>query len=161
MTAEPTPIVPMDDGNFTSNATETIILGECRCPGRPHEEDTAEVYVELPWEVMVAVGLLEKAADDVADVASRAALKAKAYRGLILGALISWNLVDAEGNPVPISAVARIRQDRLDPIAVAVNAAHERAQTPLPNAPGAPSRLSRRASASPNPTRSKLARGTR
>jgi len=148
MTAEPTPIVPVDDGNFVTDATETILLGECRCPGRPHDEDTAEVHVELPWDVFVDVGLLNGAA---------------AYRRLILGALVSWNLTDEESAAVPVSAetIGRLRRDRLEPIAVAVNAAFERAQTPLPNVSGAPSRLSRRASASPNPTRSKLARGTR
>jgi hypothetical protein len=137
MTAEPTPIVPMDDGNFTTDATATVVLGECRCPGRPHDEDTAEAYVELPWETLVEVGLLSGAA---------------AYRRLIMGALVAWNLVDAQGEPVPLAEVSRLRYDRLDPIADAVNAAYQRAQAPLPNASGAPSRRSRRESASPNPT---------
>jgi len=148
MTAEPMPIVPMDDGNFVTSETAVVVIGECRCPGRPHAEDTAEVYIELPWEVLVDVGTLNGAA---------------AYRRLVLGALVSWNLTDADGETVEISGetVGRLRQDRLDPIASAVNAAFERGRAPLPNASGAPSRLSRRASASPNPTRTKLARGTR
>jgi hypothetical protein len=139
MTAEPTPLVPMDDGNFTTDATTTVVLGECRCPGRPHEEDTAEVSVELPWDTLVDVGLLSGGA---------------AYRRLVLGALVEWNLVDATGEVVEINpvTVGRLRQDRLDPIAEAVNAAYERARAPLPNASGAPSRRSRRESASPNPT---------
>jgi hypothetical protein len=139
MVAEPVPIVPMDDGNFTTDATTVVVLGECRCPGRPHAEDTAEVSVELPWDTLVDVGLLSGGA---------------AYRRLVLGALVSWNLVDATGEPVDINAatVGRLRQDRLDPIAEAVNAAYERARAPLPNASGAPSRRSRRESASPNPT---------
>ena len=148
MAAEPEPIVPMDDGNFVTDATQTVVLGECRCPGRPHAEDVAEVSTELSWETLVDVGTLSGAA---------------AYRRLVLGALVSWNLTAADGEPVPVNAdtVGRLRQDRLEPIAVAVNDAYERARAPLPNASGAPSRLSRRASASPNPTRSKLARGTR
>jgi len=139
MTAEPVPIVPMDDGNFTSDATTTVVLGECRCPGRPHAEDTAEVSLELPWEVLVDVGLLSGSA---------------AYRRLVLGALVAWNLVDAAGEDVPVDAstVGRLRSDRLDPIASAVNDAYERAKAPLPNASSAPSRRSRRESASPNPT---------
>lgn len=139
MSAEPVPIVPLDDGNFVTDATTTVVLGECRCPGRPHEEDTAEVHVELPWDVLVDVGLLSGAA---------------AYRRLVLGALVAWNLCDAEGATVEINAatVGRLRQDRLDPIAAAVNDAYERARAPLPNASGAPSRRSRRESASPNPT---------
>jgi hypothetical protein len=139
MTAEPVPIVPLDDGNFVTDATTVVVLGECRCPGRPHEEDTAEVALELPWDVLVDVGLLSGGA---------------AYRRLVLGALVSWNLTNAEGESVEINAatVGRLRQDRLDPIASAVNDAFERARSPLPNASGAPSRRSRRESASPNPT---------
>jgi hypothetical protein len=137
MVAEPVPIVPLDDGNFTSEATAVVVLGECRCPGRPHDEDTAEVLLELPWETLVDVGLLSGGA---------------AYRRLVLGALVAWNLVDADGEPVPVEAVARLRADRLDPIADAVNSAYQRAQAPLPNGSGAPSRRSRRESASPNPT---------
>jgi hypothetical protein len=148
MVAEPVPIVPLDDGNFTTDATTVVVLGECRCPGRPHDEDTAEVHLELPWDVLVDVGLLNGGA---------------AYRRLVLGALVSWNLTDAEGDPVPVDAstVSRLRQDRLDPIATAVNAAYQRAAAPLPNGSGAPSRRSRRESASPNPTIRPRAKRTR
>jgi len=146
MTAEPVPIVPQDDGNFTTTDTATVVLGECRCPGRPHDEDTAEVLLELPWETLVDVGLLSGAA---------------AYRRLVSGALVAWNLVNADGEPVPVEAVGRLRSDRLDPIADAVNAAYQRAQAPLPNASGAPSRRSRRESASANPTIRPRAKHTR
>jgi hypothetical protein len=146
MIAEPVPIVPLDDGNFTSDATATVVLGECRCPGRPHEQDTAEVLLELPWETLVDVGLLSGAA---------------AYRRLIAGALVAWNLADADGEPVPVTEVSRLRADRLDPIADAVNAAYQRAKAPLPNASGAPSRRSRRESASANPTIRPRAKHTR
>lgn len=140
MSAEPVPLpVEPDDGNFISDATEVVVLGPCACPGRPHDEDTAEVVRELPWDVLVDVGLLEGGA---------------AYRRLVLGALVSWNLVDRHGKPIEISAavIGRLRPDRLDPIAGAVNAAYARAQEPLPNASRARSHPSRRASASPNPT---------
>jgi hypothetical protein len=148
MIAEPVPIAPMDDGNFTSNETVTVILGACRCPGRPHEDDTAEVRTELPWDVLVDVGLLTGGA---------------AYRRLVSGALVAWNLTDAEGDPVPVTPamVSRLRADRLDPIADAVNAAYERAQAPVPNAPGAPSRRLRRVSASQDPTIRPHAKRTR
>jgi len=146
MVAEPVPIVPQDDGNFTTTDTATVVLGECRCPGRPHDEDTAEVLLELPWETLVDVGLLSGAA---------------AYRRLVSGALVAWNLVNADGEPVPVEAVGRLRSDRLDPIADAVNAAYQRAQAPLPNASGAPSRRSRRESASANPTIRPRAKHTR
>ena len=148
MVAEPVPLVPVDDGNFASDGTSTVVLGDCRCPGRPHEQDTAEVRQELPWDVLVDVGLLAGGA---------------AYRYLVLSALVDWNLTDAEGDPVPVTAdmVRRLRPDRLDPIADAVNAAYERARAPLPNGSGARSRPSRRASASPDPTSRQPAKRTR
>jgi len=129
----------MDNGNFASDATTTVPLGPCRCPGTPHDEDSAEVLDELPWDVLVEVGMLDGIS---------------AYRRLVLGALVGWNLVDGDGQPVEITPalVGRLRADRLEPIAAAVNAAYQRAQAPLPNASGAPSRPSRPASASPNPT---------
>lgn len=148
MTAEPVPLVPVDDGNFASDGTRTVVLGDCRCPGRPHEQDTAEVHEELPWDILVEVGMLSGAA---------------AYRYLVLASLVSWNLTDIDGDPVPVSAeyVRRLRPDRLEPVASAVNEAYERAQAPLPNVSGAPSRPSRRVSASQDPTIRPRAKRTR
>ena len=138
MSAEPVPIAPLDDGNFLSGESTTVILGPCRCPGRPHDEDTADVLVELPWDVLVDVGLLSGGA---------------AYRRLVLGSLVSWNLVDVDGDPVEISpaVIGRLRPDRLEPIAAAVNEAYQRARAPLPNASGAPSRRSPREKRIPEP----------
>ncbi len=137
MAAEPVQIVPLDDGNFTSEETKHVVIGPCLCPGRPHDEDTAEVYREPTWEVLIDVGTLATGA---------------AYRRLVVGTLASWNLVDADGDPVPVSQVVRLKTGRLDAIAGAVNEAYDRAKEPLPNASGAPSRRPRRESASPNPT---------
>lgn len=148
MTAEPVPIVPLDDGNFITDATDTVLLGECRCPGRPHDQDTAEVVRELPWDVLVDVGLLSGGA---------------AYRRLVLGALVDWSLVDVEGDPIEINGatVGRLRQDRLDPIATAVNASYQRATAPLPNASRARSPRLRQASAPSDPTIRPRVRHTR
>ena len=147
MIAEPVAL-PLEDGNFITAGTATVVIGECRCPGRPHGEDTADVLLELPWDVLVDVGLLSGGA---------------AYRALVYGALVGWNLTDADGDPVPVTrdAVGRMRQERLDPIAAAVNEAYERATAPLPNTSGARSRPSRPASASPNPTIRPRAKATR
>ena len=147
MVAEEIPVA-VDDGNFITDATDPVDIGECRCPGRPHERDEAMVYRDLPWDVLVEVGMLSGIA---------------AYRRLVLGGLASWNLVDAAGEPVPITdaTVHRLRPDRLNPIAAAINAAFLRAKKPLPNVSGAPSRPSRRESASPNPTIRPRARHTR
>lgn len=140
MTAEPVPIVPMDDGNFASDETTTVVLGECRCPGRPHVEDTAEVRRELLWETFV----------DVEAATSGPA----AIRRLVLGALVSWTCSDADGDVLPITEdiIRRMRQERLEPIVEAAGEVLTRMQAALPNASGAPSRRSRRESASQNPT---------
>jgi hypothetical protein len=145
---EPTPIVPMDDGNFTSDETATVVLGECRCPGRPHAEDTAELYSEIPWGPLMDAEMLTGAAQ---------------YRCIVLGALASWNLLDEAGDPIPINSqtVARLRLDRLVLLKDSLQSSLERTMTPLPNGSGAPSRRSRRESASPNPTIRPRARHTR
>ena len=129
----------MDNGNFASDATTTVSLGPCRCPGTPHDEDSAEVLEELPWHLLAEVGTLNGIS---------------AYRRLVLGALVGWNLVDGDGQPVEITPalVDRLRPARLEPIAAAIQVVFDRANAPLPNASGAPSRPSRPASASPNPT---------
>jgi hypothetical protein len=161
MIAEPVPLVPMDDGNFTSDATTTVVLGECRCPGRPHTEDTAEVLLELPWDVLIEAGALFGAAEQAGNASASASFHAKGYRALVLGCVVAWNVTDAEGDPVPISMAGKLRQERMGPIIEAVNATYERAKAPLPNASGAPSRRSRRESASPNPTIRPRAKRTR
>ena len=128
------------NGNLISDATRSVVIGECLCPGTPHAEDAAEVAEELSWDVLAEVGTLTGVA---------------AYRRLVLGALVGWNLCDEDGEPIPITSdtVGRLRHDRMEPIAAAINDAYARAQDPLPNSSGAPSRRSRRESAtSPNPT---------
>ena len=140
MVAEPVPIVPQDDGNFTSNETEVVVLGDCRCPGRPHDQDTAELRKEVAWETLAYVS---SSSNDFI-----------ATRRLIAGLLVSWDLVDADGDRVPISedAVAGLRQERVENLVEPAVGALRRTRAPLPNASGAPSRRSRQGSASPNPT---------
>jgi hypothetical protein len=161
MVAEPVPIVPQDDGNFTSDATAVVVLGECRCPGRPHDEDTAEVLVELPWNVLIEAGALFGAAEQSGDASLSANFHARGYRALVLGSVVAWNVTDEKGDPAPTSMAARLRQDRMDGIIEAVNAAYDRSTAPLPNVSGAPSRRSRRESASVNPTIRPRAKRTR
>ena len=139
MSAEPVPIVPLDDGNFTTDETTTVVLGECRCPGRPHLEDTADIYLELPWGALLGLEGLEGP---------------RLYQSLMLAAIVSWSLVDLAGEPIPVNAgtIGRLKRDRVEAMAEAINASLTRAMAQLPNASRAPSRLSRPGSASPNPT---------
>lgn len=140
MTAEPVPIVPLDDGNFTADTTTTISLGPCLCAGRPHDEDTAEILDEIPWGVLTDVGAIPTPSGRIA--------------ALALVGLVAWNLTDQDGNPVPITAdtVGRLRPLRMATITEALDASYERTNRPLPNGSGAPSRRSRPGSASLTPT---------
>jgi hypothetical protein len=149
MTAEPIPIVPQDDGNFIGESTTTVVIGPCACPGRPHDQDTAALLDEVPWETISALPLCPN--------------EFAATRKLIAGLVSSWNLVDGNGDALPITEamVRRFRQWRVEPLAGPAFAALQRSQAPLPNASGAPSRRSRRESASPNPTIRPRARHTR
>jgi len=131
--------VNLPEGAFIGEETATVELGPCTCPGAVHGTDTAEVWPELPWDVLTAVGLAASAAD--------------AYRTLAVGALVSWTILDADGLPVPINAttVRRLRPDRMTRLAGAINAAYERAEAALPNGSGAPSARSRPESAPSSP----------
>lgn len=127
-------MIDVVDGNFVTDETDTVEIGPCACPDRPHDIDTARVYRELPWDVLTEVGMLTGIA---------------AYRRLVVGGIESWTFTDADGDPVPIheDTVRRLRPDRMTPLASAINAVYERAKEPLPNVSSAPSPRSRRGSA--------------
>jgi len=125
---------------FISEATDTVDLGPCACPGGVHGSDTAEVRQELPWDVLTAIGFAASGVDG--------------YRTLVEGALVSWSLLDDAGAPIPITrtTIRRLRPERMTPIAEAVNAVYARAQEPLPNGRSALSARSQPESAPSSPT---------
>ena len=83
------------NGNFISDGTRAVVLGPCLCPGTPHDEDTAQVLEEVPWDVLVDVEL---------------ATGGEATRRLVAGTLAAWNLVDEDGDPVPVDGFAERRR---------------------------------------------------
>ena len=120
---------------FAELATTTVSLGACQCAGTPHPDgDEARVYDVLGWDDLVDIGM--------------APSEGAGRRILVTRAIASWNLVDEDG-PVPVTeaTVRLLDSGTLEALAEHVNAAHMRATT-LPNASGAPSRRSRRESAS-------------
>lgn len=131
---------------FLDLETTTVPLGACQCPGTPHDEDTAEVYTVLGW-------------DDLVDVAG-AESDGAGRRILVTRAIASWNLLhEAERDgktvilPVPVveATVRLLGPETLEAVAEAVNAAYERAKSPVPNDSGAPSQDSSQESASRPP----------
>ena len=75
------------------------VVVACHCPGTPHDNDEFHLADELPIEAgIAAAGALAGA-----DGSNAAAVLIGAL--LRNGAIERWNLVDEEGDPLPINAV--------------------------------------------------------
>ena len=124
--------------------TEPVDLGPCRCPGTPHERDEATRRAEIGdgeakaaftagWQSTGMEYMDWEAANDF----------------LIARFVTSWNLVDAVGEPIPITRQRASLLDEATRLTLlgALNSS-KRAGAPLPNGSGARSRASSRASAS-------------
>ena len=71
----------------------------CHCPGQPHAEDQFQLADELP----MAAGLAASGA--MQESSSEGDLLASVIPAMLRnGALARWNLVDDNGNPLPINA---------------------------------------------------------
>jgi hypothetical protein len=126
--------------------TQTIDLGECRCPGAPHGNDTAEVRAEIgDGEFHSAVG--------------RGGWSSGAWNGqdsdneVVATFTKRWTLLDAEGQPAPITAAMVVLLDEATrmPLLLAISEAADR-KAKLPNASGDPSPDSSPGSGSPRRT---------
>jgi hypothetical protein len=111
-------------------ATARLVLGECQCPGTPHDEDWVDLRSEL-------------GAQDVLRMATGNSLDTLEL--LIVG----WNLHDNDGTTAVVDRdhIERLYADTFDNLDSFI-AEHVRLGTQLPNAPGARSRTGSRASAS-------------
>lgn len=149
-------------GRFASpNRTEDYIFpGSCRCPGSPHEHDVAKVRVAIGASAKARIGRAELEGAVRLDPLA-------AHRQIVLEGVASWNLLwpdpaedDSEtATPVPVP-INEATIELLDEDLVALAEFADRLWSdgdPVPNASGAPSRGSRRGSASrtprPTPTR--------
>ena len=130
--------------------TTPVDLGPCRCPGSPHERDSATVRAEI------GEGELRSAL-----AAGLAATGGAWYDGAagdsesLARFTTSWTLLDEKGEPVPLS---RAQADLLDEptrdalLAAIADGVTVRQAVALPLGSGAPSADSSPASASPIPT---------
>lgn len=75
-----------------------VPVGDCRCPGAPHEEDT----VFLAPELGLAAGLAVEAA--MAET-SGAAQTVAVSLALINNNIVDWTFIGSDGQPVPINPV--------------------------------------------------------
>jgi hypothetical protein len=77
-----------------------VPIGDCRCPESPHGE--GDVVFLAPFLSMAggmaAQGAIEEAGTDAVALAELLA------RIWIRHGIVSWNLVDADGEPIPVSA---------------------------------------------------------
>lgn len=111
-------------------ATARFVLGECQCPGTPHDEDWIDLRSEL-------------GAQDVLLMASGNSLD------FLERAIVGWNLLDGDGTLAPVDRdhIERLFADTFNDLDAFISK-HIRVGTQLPNASGAPSRNGSRGSAS-------------
>jgi hypothetical protein len=111
-------------------ATARLDLGECQCPGTPHESDWVDLRAELG-----AQDVLRMATGNSLDVLELL--------------IVRWNLLDNDGSAATVDRehIERLYADTFDDLDKFIEA-HVRLGTSLPNASGARSRTGTRASAS-------------
>jgi hypothetical protein len=136
------------------DATDEVDLGPCQCPGAPHERDSATFRTQ--WgdgerkSIFYAGAQIRLSADGDLETAPGYDPEI-ANNELLARGVVSWTLTDREGEPVPIT---RRNLSALDePTRLALLTALQNADKlfrsgALPNASGARSRGSPRASAS-------------
>lgn len=135
-------------------ARTVVALGDCGCPGAPHERDEATFRWQLGASALARIGRAELEGAIQHDPFA-------AYRQTVLEAVESWNLIwldpsddspDRKAVPVPITptTIAELDVDTLRFLAETADKliGNEGA---LPNASGAPSAASSEASASRTP----------
>ncbi|HUT76769.1 MAG TPA: hypothetical protein VM285_03730 [Polyangia bacterium] len=118
------------------NATDTVDLGECLCPGAPHESDWARVRTQL-------------SAQEITSLAGADTIDSEGIAGALAAFIPEWNLLGPNGEPWPPSAdsLVALMPPTLQALVAAISRAVEESSV-LPNRSGARSVASSRASAS-------------
>lgn len=99
--------------------TEPVSLGACRCPGSPHDQDTAEVRTEIgDGELRTAANRGGFSNGPLWDAAS-------SDNQTVATFTTAWTLLDDDSEPVPISArmIGLLDEDTRLPLLAAVNRA--------------------------------------
>ena len=75
-----------------------VPIGECLCPGSPHDEDVALLRPRLlPGDAIAALAAFNPSHDS-------ATIQRDLGMALLRGGLVGWNIVDESG-PIPITAI--------------------------------------------------------
>jgi len=125
--------------------TTVVPLGPCRCPGSPHDQDSAVVRAEL------GEGEMRSASTRGGYSAGPMFDGARSDAEWIATFTLSWTLLDNAGEPIPITAAEAMLLDEEVYVGIMDELSQKSASAtrrPLPNASGAPSRDSSRGSAS-------------
>lgn len=119
------------------NATRRIDLGECRCPGAPHDSDWIELREATPWGAIID--------------ATNADSSSEQFLIAAVGTIVRWNLEDEKGAvSVTEDTVRLLDVETFLKLTDSINAAMAIGNA-LPNSRGASSRRSRRVSAESPP----------
>jgi hypothetical protein len=131
------------------NATKELTLpGGCRCPGAPHAADVATIRTQLGHgeEGAISVaGWMATGGVYYSQPAAKAMFIAIGVR--------SWNLLAADGKPLPITTVGAnlLDAETFEFLAAELDQAMTDSRKPLPNPSAAPSEPSSPESGSPSP----------
>lgn len=80
---------------------DSITVGPCACPGKPHSEDTVDLRPKLGLAEGVRLqAMVVEAKQNGVDAPTLTGMLAEAY--LLVG-VGGWNLVDDKGKPVPVN----------------------------------------------------------
>ena len=75
-----------------------VRIGDCLCPGAPHEADVAMLRPRLlPGDAIVALAAFNANNDS-------ATIQRELGMALLRGGLVGWNIIDESG-PIPLSAI--------------------------------------------------------
>jgi hypothetical protein len=126
------------------NDTSEVVVGECECPSKPHAKDVALIRRQLSYAALGRIGMaaLVEGTNGFADpTATR--------RRLLEESIVSWNFLDAEGEPVEVTAeaIAQLDVETVEFLAEKIDDL-SRLREALPNGSSGRSRATTRATAS-------------
>lgn len=127
------------------SSTVPVDLGDCQCPGKPHSKDVVQVRKEYSGRDKETMGsVANRAIESDSDNAGTA--------DAIAPYVVSWNLLRADGQPMPCNrgSIALLDDETLSAIIVGVANAVAKSES-LPNRSGGPSAESPLGTASPTP----------
>lgn len=132
-----------------SNATRTIPIGPCECPGTPHEQDEVVIHERLGYGPLLYIG--------VAPTDEEGSMR------MMIQTIISWNLLGADGKPMPANreSIELLDGTTAGVIERAINAVVSETSPALPNGSGAASAATSAGNTSPAHSNRRTRRSTK